>query len=237
MYSFVKGAAALVVAATLLSACGHEKSGGGVALMDLTAVARATGQDEVIRLKADANRQEMMAQLQQTAAQLDQQITAERDKYGEELTPEQDQQIQAMTMQARQQLGQLQNQAQAQINQMEQELVNEFRDGVAPLAAEVAQSMGATIILAQDTYVFWYEGEIDITNEVIEAWKAKNPPVPADEATQAPAASEGAAAAPETMAEPELTPEQEQAVVEQLEKMIESGELEVEVEPEAAPAE
>ena len=74
MYSFVKSAAALVVAATLLSACGHEKSGGGVALMDLTAVARATGQDEVIRLKADANRQEMMAQLQQTAAQLDQQI-------------------------------------------------------------------------------------------------------------------------------------------------------------------
>ena len=57
----------------------------------LTAVAQATGQDEVIRMKAEANRQEMMGQLQQTAMMLDEQIAAEREKFGDTPTEEQEQ--------------------------------------------------------------------------------------------------------------------------------------------------
>lgn len=180
MKSGFKFAAVLAAMALLVTGCGHDK--GGVALIDLTAIAQATGQDEVIRLKAEANREELMARLQDTAMNLDQQIAAEREKFGETPTPEQEQQIQMMTMQARQQLGEMQNQAQQQVNQVEQELVDEFRDSVAPMAAEIAQSRGASMVLAKDVYVFWYEAEMDITDAVIAAWRARDTAVPEPEA-------------------------------------------------------
>ena len=80
MKANMKFCLSLVASALLLVGCDQMPasggSGGGVAVMDLAAVAKATGQDEVIRLEADAARAELGAQLQALASNLDQQISA-----------------------------------------------------------------------------------------------------------------------------------------------------------------
>jgi Skp family chaperone for outer membrane proteins len=167
----IRNLAAVFVATVFLAACGHE--GSNVAVMDLGAVLKATGQDEVIRVKAEAARNELQTQLQQVAVNLDQQLAAEAEKVGNNPTAEQEQQLQQMNMSARNQLMQLQQQAQQQANQVELSLFEEFKDSIAPLTEKVAKDKGAKVILAQDNYLYWFDPEVDITDEVIAAWRAQ----------------------------------------------------------------
>ena len=162
-------ACALLISAFLLVACGHE-SQGGVAVIDLSVVAAETGQDEEIRVKADEARNELTQQLQQIATALDGQLLAEREKFGDSPSAEEELQLQQMNLQARQQLIEAQTQAQTQVTQIEQNLIEEFRAEVTPLAQELAQARGASIVLARDAYLFWAEDSIDITADVVAAW-------------------------------------------------------------------
>lgn len=166
----------LVVAALFVSGCdqGPAAGSGGVAVMDLSAIAKATGQDEVIRQDAEMARAELSAQLQQLATNLEQQLAAEREKVGISPSEADQQRLQEMTMQARQQISNAQMQAQSQASLMEQELITAFRDKVAPLAEEIAKANGASAVLAADSYLFWFDPAVDITDEVIAAWRASS---------------------------------------------------------------
>ncbi|MGI9291907.1 MAG: OmpH family outer membrane protein [Gammaproteobacteria bacterium] len=181
MKSLVLNLVALFAAVSLLVGCGHE---GSVAVIDLNAVASATGQDQVIREKAVAARGELQSQLQQVAVNLDQQLAAEAEKIGNSPTAEQEQQLQQMNINARSQLAEIQQRAQVQMGQIDQTLVEEFKDEVRPLAEKIAQSKGAKIIIAQDVSVFWYEPAIDITDEVIAAWRAQDGSTVSEEVTE-----------------------------------------------------
>jgi len=164
-----------LVAALFVSACDQGPAGGGggsIAVMDLSAIAKATGQDEVIRQDAETARAELSAQLQQLATNLEQQLAAEREKVGISPSEADQQRLQEMTMQARQQISNAQMQAQSQASLMEQELVTAFRDKLTPLAEEIAKAKGASAVLAADSYLFWFDPTIDITDEVIAAWRA-----------------------------------------------------------------
>ena len=185
MKANMKFCLSLVASALLLVGCDQMPasggSGGGVAVMDLAAVAKATGQDEVIRLEADAARAELGAQLQALASNLDQQISAEREKIGIAPSEADAQRLQEMTMQARQQINNAQVQAQNQASQIEGDLVAEFRDRISPLAENIAKERGASAVLASDAYLFWFDPAADITDEVIAAWRA----IPVEEEVEA----------------------------------------------------
>lgn len=170
------------LAALALTACQPADTGSTVAVLDLGALAQATGEDELIREKAEAGRVELNTQLQQLATDLDQQINAEREKLGESPSEEEAARIQQLTTQARQQIGQAQQQAQQQANQMELNLVDEFREAVLPLAQDIAKEKGVRLILSSDAYVFWADSSVDITAEVITAWQAQS--AAADDAGQ-----------------------------------------------------
>ncbi len=164
----------LVASTFIISGCDQVSIGGSdVVIIDLTAVAKATGQDEVIRLKAEAARNELTVQLQQLIQALDQQLADERAKMGDNPSPEQSQSFQQLNIQARGRLTEAQAQAQAQATQIEQTLVSEFRDSISPLAQEIARGMGASAVLAADPYLFWFDPAVDITDEVIAAWRAR----------------------------------------------------------------
>jgi Skp family chaperone for outer membrane proteins len=212
----------LVLSALMLGACGHDAQSPAVAVIDLSAVAAATGEDEKIRERAEEARNDLVAQLQQVAMELDQQLIAEREKLGETLSEEDELRLQQLNLQARQQLADVQAQVQAQAAQIEQNLVTDFRDAVAPLAEEVAKAQGAQVILAQDAYLFWYEPALDITDEVIAAWRAR-PEVDAEseETEQAAEAQADLEAVDEELAqtEDELAEAEEQ--IEVLEEVIE----------------
>lgn len=197
---------ALAASLLLLAGCDQQPASSPIAVLDLAAVAEATGEDKAIREKAEAAREGLGTQLQELAASMDKQLAAEREKIGVKPKAEDAQRLQEMTMQARQQINNAQQQAQNQASQIEGQLVEEFRKKVDPLAEKIAREKGAKALLAADSYLFWHDPAIDITDEVVEAWRA----LPAEKAAAAPAAAaETPVAAPaEEAAQPAAAAEQ-----------------------------
>ena len=163
-----------LVSLLFLVACDPAAIQGGpdVAVIDLAAVAKATGQEEEIRIQAEEARNELTKQLQQLAASLEEQLKAERDKIGINPTEADTQRLQTLSIQAQQQINSAQAQAQAQASLLEQQLVNDYRDKVEPLAKDVASTLGASIVVTADANVVWFDPAVDITDEVIAAWRA-----------------------------------------------------------------
>jgi Skp family chaperone for outer membrane proteins len=183
----LKTGVSLIASALLLIGCNQAPpgiGGAGVAIMDLAAVAKATGQDEVIRQEAEAARTELGAQLQALAGNLEQQISAEREKLGIAPSDADSQRLQEMTLQARQQINNAQMQAQNQASQIEAELVADFRSKISPLAEKIASQKGASAVLAADSYLFWFDPAADITDEVIAAWRAMPAAAPDEEVVE-----------------------------------------------------
>jgi len=215
-----KLACGFAASALLLAGCDQQPASSPIAVLDLTAVAEATGEDKAIREKAEAAREGLGTQLQELAASMDKQLVAEREKIGVKPKAEDAQRLQEMTMQARQQINNAQQQAQNEASQIEAQLVEEFREKVDPLAQKIAREKGAKALLAADSYLFWHDPAIDITDQVVEAWRA----LPADkaEAASAPAAAAeapaavpveapAAATAEDAAAQPATAPEQSKA--------------------------
>ncbi len=164
----------LLVSALLLAACDPAALQGGpdVAVLDLAAVAKATGQEDEIRIQAEEARNELTKQLQQLAASLEEQLKAERDKIGINQSETDAQRLQGLSIQAQQQINAAQAQAQAQASLLEQQLVNDYRDKVEPLAKDIASELGVSIVVTADANVVWFDPAVDITDEVIAAWRA-----------------------------------------------------------------
>jgi Skp family chaperone for outer membrane proteins len=184
----IKYCLSMIASALLVAGCNQMPASGGgsagVAILDLAAVAKATGQDEIIRQEAEAARAELGARLQELAANLEQQISGEREKLGITPSDADSQRLQEMTLQARQQINNAQMQAQNQASQIEGELVAAFRDEISPLAEEIASQMGASAVLASDSYLFWFDPAADITDEVIAAWRAMPADAPVEEVVE-----------------------------------------------------
>jgi Skp family chaperone for outer membrane proteins len=199
--------AGLLLAMFVIAGC--DQMGGGkssVAIIDLSAVASATGQDEEIRRKAEEGTNELMGQLQQLATGLDQQIIGERAKLEGILSPEDEQRMADMTNAARQQIAMAQQQAQQQAQQFQSGLVMEFRDSLVPVTTVIARQRGATVVLNTDIMIFWAEDSIDITADVIAAWNAENvtaePAAEPESVEAAPTAAEADVAIEEAAAAP-----------------------------------
>lgn len=171
--------AVLACGVLLLSGCEQAgpagAKGANVAVIDLAAIAKATGQEEFIRVEAEAARNELNTQLQQLAANLDAQLQAEQERLGEPLSEANTQRMQELTMQAQQQVAGAQQQAQQQAVQIEQTLIAEFRNSIGPLAEKIARENGAQTVLVADIYMLWFDPMIDITGDVIAAWRAAPP--------------------------------------------------------------
>jgi Skp family chaperone for outer membrane proteins len=226
MKSVLKLSLAIVATTLFLTGCDQFPQAGGssVAILDLAAVAKATGQDEVIRQEAELARGELSAQLQQLAANLETQLAAEREKAG--ITPSEAdaQRLQELTMQARQQIGNAQQQAQNQAALIENGLVEEFRTSLQPLVEDIAKKQGATAVLAADSYLFWFDSNVDITGDVITAWRALPANAPVEEVVEASPAVEEVA---EVQAELEEVEEELAEVEEDIAELKEALEEEV----------
>jgi Skp family chaperone for outer membrane proteins len=213
----------LVLIASMFFISGCDQLPGGksdVAILDLSVIAEATGQDELIRVEAEAARNELAGQLQQVARGLDQQLAEEAEKVGPNPTPEQAQFLQQLSMEARTRMNEAQSQAQATAAQVEQGLVTDFRNVITPLAESIAKERGASAVVAVDAYLFWYDPEIDITDEVIAAWRAR----PAEAVAEAQSELEEVA---EELAETEEELAEVEEEVEELKEAIEEAEAPV----------
>jgi len=179
--------AVCLMSGLLLSGC--DKLPGGATpntlIVDLAAVAKATGQEQSMQSRAQTAREEINARLVESAGNLEQQIEQQREDFGEAPTVEQQQQLQQTMAQAQQQYGQLQAEAQQQLQQLEINMVMEFRDQIRPVAEEIARSRNANLIVLADQSVFWLDPAIDMTGDVISALRAEGT-FPDDGATAVP---------------------------------------------------
>jgi len=157
-----------LIAALFLTACGHD--GSGIAVLDLDAIASATGQDEQISLRVQAASDELARQLEELVVELDKQIAEETEKLGPDAT---DQQRAQLTAAAQAQFNESQNFARQQANQLRGQLIQQFIDKVKPIAAEIAERKGASAILTESPALFWHDSAMDITDEVIAEVRAR----------------------------------------------------------------
>jgi len=167
--------AACLAAALLTAGCDQIPGAGpDTLIVDLGAIAKATGQEQAMQTQAQTAREELNTQLAETARNLEQQIVQERANAGDAPTQEQELQLQQMTQQAQQQYGQLQAEAQQKAQQYEINLVLEFREKIKPFAEKIARARSASVVLLADQVVFWIDPVVDITGEVIAALRAED---------------------------------------------------------------
>jgi len=171
----------LLVAAgsAVLAGCGRLTGGGDVAVVDLAAVAKATGQDTLMAQQVEAARQELAAQLTQIAGNLEKQLQAEQSRLGGAVAASREKEFQQLTAQARQQLAETQALAQQKAQDYQIGLVAGYRRALQPVVADIAGSKGAAVVLVSDATMLWFDPAVDITADVIAELRANPVSVPA----------------------------------------------------------
>lgn len=182
----------LAAVSAAVSGCGPLGGGGDVAVVDLAAVAKATGQDKVMAEQAEAARRELGTQLTQIAGDLEKQLQAEQARLGGAVAASREKEFQQLTAQARQQLAETQALAQQKAQDFQIGLAAGYRRALQPVVADIAKSRGASVVLVSDASMLWLDSAVDITDEVIAELRANPVAVPASagaEPTAGPAAS------------------------------------------------
>ncbi|MDZ7827283.1 MAG: OmpH family outer membrane protein [Gammaproteobacteria bacterium] len=162
---------AIALLALVVAGCDQLDAGrSGVAVIDLDAVARALGRDDVIAQQINQANQQLTSQLGQVAKDLQQQLEEERDKY-EVVGDEAQAELEQKTAVANQRLQQTQRLAQQRSAEFRTAVINAFRNEVQPYASEIARERGAVAVVTVATPMLWFDAEVDITDEVIAAMR------------------------------------------------------------------
>lgn len=158
-----------------------------VAVIDIDAVAKALGRDEVVKQQIQAAGQQLRQQLTEFSSGLQTKLNEEKSKLGSEPSADERQQLQEKLLAAQQQVQQSQVLARQKAAQFQNQLALQFRNEMRPVAAEIARKQGASTVLLANT-LLWFDAPIDITGAVIDAMSAKGA------ATAAPAVAPAAPA-------------------------------------------
>lgn len=212
---------ALTGAAVWMTGCGTQFGGqstsssrGGLAVVDLDKVAAETGRSHEMKdayeLQENSYKQvllkfqaEATSQLQAKAKELEVK-TEEAKKNGEEAPDDEKRALVQFQLNARNQLAQAQNAAGAKLGEYKQVQIAKFRSELKPILQDVASKRGLSIVIPKnDGLLLAVDPGVDITDDVIKAYRDKKPtsaaPAPAAAPAQAQAAAP-AAARPEAAA-------------------------------------
>lgn len=162
-------AAGLVLAMLTLAGCKLGGSAGGVAVLDLDAVAKAAGRDAEIAEQVRVYAREQEAKLQELKSELEQQVTSASEKLGEDASAADKQSLSALVINARSQLTRELGQARQSAQQLRQRLVNEFAKEIQPLAQRAAEARGMTVVMLKQPGLLVVMPQADITQAVIDA--------------------------------------------------------------------
>lgn len=199
---------ALSGAAMWLSGCGNQGTApqaatapkGGMAVVDLDAVAQALGQTQTVKDAVTMQTASVNQQLQKVQDSYRGQLAAKQKELGEEPTDEQKQDFARMEQAANQQLGMLKQRGEKALTQYSREVVakvaTDLRGKIRPICQEIAAKRGLGIVVPKNEgFLLSVDPGVDITAEVIEALKAKGIAAPPAAAVAAPMPSDDATAA------------------------------------------
>ncbi len=170
---------AVICLLTLISLTGCDKfQSTGTAILDLDAIANATGQAAIIKQQIEQANQELNAQLNTISNKLNEQLAAEKKKMGKKLSTEEQQKLQQLTQLANQKMQQAKMLASQKSQQYRAALIQQLRLNIKPVAEKIARSRGVDIVVTANNTTIWFNPEVDITDEVIAAVRAQ-PAAPA----------------------------------------------------------
>ena len=203
----------LTGAAVWLTGCGMQFGGssasstrGGLAVVDLDKVAAETGKS--IQMKEIFQVQENNVKRQLTNAQLNanSQFETKNKELGETPTDEQKKELAQWRFNVGNQLTQLQNQAGTKLSQYKQDQIAKFRTEIKPIAQEIATKRGLSVVIPKnDGLLLAVDPGVDITEDVIKAYREKRPApttAPAASTPTTPSAAKPAAAPARTATKP-----------------------------------
>lgn len=169
----------LALGLALLTSVGCGKFGGqgdaatgGVAVIDLDEVAKKLGRDVEMANSIKQTQDSLNQQLTGVQNSFKQQLEEKRESLSPEPTEEETKQLVGMQQQANTRLNQAVNQAKTALGQHRAKVVRDFRTEAQPVALEVAQEKGLSIVVTKnDSVVFGYVNAVDITGEVVDRMK------------------------------------------------------------------
>lgn len=174
-----------------LSGCDKFQSSPNTVVLDLDAIASATGQAATIKQQIEQANQDLNSQLSTISTKLNEQLAAEKKKMGKKPSKSEKENLQKLTLQANQKMQQAKTIASQKAQQYRTALILQLRQYVQPIAEEIASKRGADIVLTSNNAMIWFNPDIDITDEIIAEIRAM-PATKAD--TGSPTVSEQAPA-------------------------------------------
>lgn len=153
----------------------------GIAVIDLDEVAKQLGRDKQIVTAIRQREAALKNKLVEMAKAYTEQIEKHRKAAPVENQDKKSVQLAQYEQQATKQIKTAQVQAQRDLTRTKGLLVKQFRDAVRPAARQVAQKRGLTVIVTkQDSLLYDFAPESDITNEVVEVLRSQQTPAKAE---------------------------------------------------------
>jgi Skp family chaperone for outer membrane proteins len=196
---------ALMGAAVGLTGCGMQfgssssSSRGGIAVVDLDKVAAETNKSfemkEQYELQENSYKQALLKFQADATAKLQEKVKDLQDK-GDEVTDEAKREVGQFQLNANKALAQAQNAAGSKLGAYKQEQIAKFRAELKPILQEAAAKRGLAVVIPKNEgLLLAVDPGVDITDDVIKAYREKKP-APAAPAAQAAAKAPEAAKAP-----------------------------------------
>ncbi|MFK5924522.1 MAG: OmpH family outer membrane protein [Verrucomicrobiota bacterium] len=149
---------------------------GGVAVVDVDAVAREIGADKEVLGALKQAQDNLNSKLKEAQATMQKQFNdAVAKAGGDKATPQQKQQLAQFNQQLQNQFSQYKGQAQVALNREQAKRVIAFRDQVRPVAMEVAKAKGLSVVLQKSDQILGFQESVDITKAVAAKLKASMP--------------------------------------------------------------
>jgi Skp family chaperone for outer membrane proteins len=155
------------VAMIVAVGCDAGSPKGGVAVLDLDQVASAIGWDTELNAALKKRGESLDQRLIQKKARLEKLFEDNRSKMGENPTDEQKESLARFQLRANQQLQADLQASQQQMIQYRSGLVADLRDKLRPVAGELAEAKGLSLVVLKADPVFFVADTADITGEVI----------------------------------------------------------------------
>lgn len=158
-----------IIAILFLSGCGGgaDAQTGRVAIIDLDAIAAATGKSKEIRDAIAGLAKQRETELTQLQTDLIAKVDAEKDKLGKKPSAKQQQSLTEMALKARQELQQNIALAKQQTQQLRVKLINDFKQEILPVAVKIATQKNYSVVLVKGPSLFYIDSNADITSAVI----------------------------------------------------------------------
>lgn len=145
-----------------------KSSGAGVAVVDLDRVTTEIGRDVTITQALQQQKANLSSQLNNLQTSLQEALATKKKEFGESPTEEQLKALQDLEKENNSKVSQAEMQSQQSLSQLQQQLLNDLRDEVRPIAAEVARKRGALLVLIPNpAIVLSADNSIEITDDVI----------------------------------------------------------------------